>query len=358
MSKQYRIIPKVGIPDILKLQRIEYPCILTSLSLKEVRRALSFADVYEILADGSEVLLDEYNYHLDLLAQNHESVSATVEDIQNVIANAKDGDMIVLEEGVYDQDIIIDKSIIINGNGNAVISSKLNVTAGDVTITGCVIEVPSVLTEKEHVIEVKSTGAFSFSGNTVHIGGSGIRTPILIQTKGSINISGNTFEDPNTLVYNWLEIGGSIDYPIASGSKFNSNTFIGTPTNNIFSLYTFEDNAEIEISGNTFEYCSNAVRISNRTSAKVKIVMDNNEYKATSTADDYIYAGFILFQDYSKEGELMDFTIMDIQINNLIGPGGKKMLNNVLGTADQIWYVYDNQDGLITDKNQPNVTIK
>lgn len=357
MSKQYRIIPKVGIPDILKLQRIEYPCILTSLSLKEVRRALSFADVYEILADGSEVLLDEYNYHLDLLAQNHEVLPATAENVQDVIANAKEGDMIILEEGVYDQNLIINKSVIINGNGKATINSKLNITAGDVTITGCTINAPSTLTEKEHLIEVGGTGAFSFSGNTIRVSDTKLRTPILIHTNGVINITGNTFDDPGTLVYNWLETGSTINHPIATGSKFNSNTFIGSPTNNVISLYTFEDNAEIEISSNTFDYSGNAVRFSNVTSSKVKIIMNNNEYKEVSTSDDCIYTGFMLFQDYSKEGELMDFTVMNIQLTNLIGPGGKKMLKNVSGTANQIWYVYDNQDGIITDKNQPNITL-
>ena len=61
MLKKCRIIPKVGVPDILKLQRIEYPCVM-ELNEREIRRAVSFATVYEILTDGTEVLLDEYTF--------------------------------------------------------------------------------------------------------------------------------------------------------------------------------------------------------------------------------------------------------------------------------------------------------
>lgn len=357
MAKQYRIIPKVGVPDILKLERIEYPCTMSSLTLKEVRRALSFAHVYEILADGSEVLLDEYNYHLDLLAMNHESVAATTETLQDVLSNAKEGDMIVLEEGVYDQELTIDKPVIINGDGKAIITSKVQVTSSDVTITGCIFEADSTLTENDRIVHVTGSGAFSFSNNTIKVGETKLRTPVLVQTTGIVNISGNTFEDPNTMVYNWMEIGNLATLPIASGSKFNFNTFVGTPSNNNISLYAFEEGAEIEISGNTFDYSGNSVRISNITSAKVKFIMNNNMYKDTSAADDYIYSGFILFQDYSTEDDIMDFTSMEVHINNLIGPGGKKMLVNVPNTVDQIYYVYDNQDGIITETNQPQIFL-
>lgn len=96
MLKKCRIIPKVGIPDILKLQRIEYPCEIV-LNEREIRRAVSFATVYEILEDGSEVLLDEYNF---------DDVHETTEEPQPPIIDDPDISYVIgLEEGVTTVDV-------------------------------------------------------------------------------------------------------------------------------------------------------------------------------------------------------------------------------------------------------------
>lgn len=93
MLKKCRIIPKVGVPDILKLQRIEYPCVM-ELNEREIRRAVSFATVYEILTDGTEVLLDEYNFD-DI----HEATEIPTPPYQGI------ADVIGLEEGVKTIDV-------------------------------------------------------------------------------------------------------------------------------------------------------------------------------------------------------------------------------------------------------------
>lgn len=93
MLKKCRIIPKVGVPDILKLQRIEYPCVM-ELNEREIRRAVSFATVYEILTDGTEVLLDEYNFD-DI----HEATETPIPPDQGI------ADVIGLEEGVKTIDV-------------------------------------------------------------------------------------------------------------------------------------------------------------------------------------------------------------------------------------------------------------
>lgn len=95
MLKKCKIIPKTGIPDILKLQRIEYPCEMI-LNEREIRRAVSFATVYEILEDGSEILLDEYNFD-DVHETTEEPLPPTDDpDINYVIG---------LEEGVTTVDV-------------------------------------------------------------------------------------------------------------------------------------------------------------------------------------------------------------------------------------------------------------
>lgn len=62
--KKYRIVPHFSLPDIIELKRIDYPYI-AELSTKEVIRAMNYADVYEILSDGSEVLIDPLNFNTE-----------------------------------------------------------------------------------------------------------------------------------------------------------------------------------------------------------------------------------------------------------------------------------------------------
>ena len=299
---------------------------------------------------------------LDIIKLDEEDgkLPATSENIADVIANAKYGDTIMLQSDIYTEDITIDKPLTIIGtsNGVSVITGKVTVTAPDVTITGCTFNMDEDLEANDGAVVVTCNGSFTFTNNTMMATATSIRTAVLCNIKGVVNFSGNTFIDvKDSVVYNWVEVGLNREYPIATGSKFNSNNFVGKPKHNHFSLYTFENNAEIEMSNNKFEWSVNALRISNTTSAAVNFTMYNNEYENTDDTDNYIYAGLLFFQDYAAKGTTMDFTRMNVAIVNLIGPGGNKMLSNVMGTIDQVYYVYDDQDGIITDTNQPNVTF-
>lgn len=60
--KKCKIVPHFDLPDLLKLKRIQYPCIM-DLNEHEIIRALNYADVYEILSDGSELLLHMKNFN-------------------------------------------------------------------------------------------------------------------------------------------------------------------------------------------------------------------------------------------------------------------------------------------------------
>lgn len=63
--KKCRVVPKkCGIPDILPNKRIFEPMVL-ELNKKEVRRAMSYAEVSEILSDNSEIPIDEENFNDD-----------------------------------------------------------------------------------------------------------------------------------------------------------------------------------------------------------------------------------------------------------------------------------------------------
>ena len=61
--KQCKIVPKFPVPDILYRKHIEDEMVL-SLNRAEVTRALEYADVYEILEDGTNVLLDPTNFNI------------------------------------------------------------------------------------------------------------------------------------------------------------------------------------------------------------------------------------------------------------------------------------------------------
>ena len=296
------------------------------------------------------------------LDENDGKLPATSENIADVIANAKYGDTIELQSDIYTEDIIIDKPLTVIGtsNGKSVITGRIVISAPDVTITNCTINIDTDMTDdhESRAVIVKCNGSFTFTNNTVMATANSIRTAIICNAKGMVNMSGNTFIDvKNSAVYNWVEVSIDTNYPLATGSKFNSNNFIGKIQHNHFSLYTFDDNAEIEMSNNKFEWSINALRISNTSSATVNFTMYNNTYDNTDANNNYQYAGLFYFQDYAAKGETMNFTKMSVAIVNLIGPNGNKMLSNQLGTIDQVYYVYDDQDGLITDTNQPNVTF-
>ena len=62
--KKCKIAPKFDLPDLIKLKRIVFPCTM-DLTYKEIIRALNYADVYEILEDGTEVALDPNNFNKD-----------------------------------------------------------------------------------------------------------------------------------------------------------------------------------------------------------------------------------------------------------------------------------------------------
>ena len=66
------------------------------LNEREIRRAVSFATVYEILEDGSEILLDEYNF---------DDVHETTEEPLPPIDDPDINYVIGLEEGVTTVDV-------------------------------------------------------------------------------------------------------------------------------------------------------------------------------------------------------------------------------------------------------------
>ena len=154
--------------------------------------------------------------------------------------------------------------------------------------------------------------------------------------------------------YNGIQIGldSSIEPPksvLIDGVEFN-----GTLTNNTISIYGTADDAIVTISNCKFIKCSNPIRISNRTNAKVIINLINCDF---TEWDNNQYAGIFCCQDYTSINAAVTET------NNLFAPE-KVVINmincthagykiafddpaTVCGTGDsnQLIYVYRNKGG-------------
>lgn len=61
VPKKYRSISDI----LLQRKRIEEECTLENLDVKEIRRAMCNANVYEIIEGQEPLKLDELNYYLD-----------------------------------------------------------------------------------------------------------------------------------------------------------------------------------------------------------------------------------------------------------------------------------------------------
>lgn len=298
---------------------------------------------------------------IDIIDTYETTIKANPNNLKDIIANSSYGEVIELQPGVYntDDNFIIDKSVIIKGiNNTALFNGSIEVIAPDVVIMDCAF----ISTESfpagsgSNIIKAYTDGSFTFIRNIINYTGNNCRTGLMINAKKPVIINNNVFFNNNTKMYNWIEVGLDKDHPIANGSKFNDNQFYGKIAHNHISLYTFENNSDIQMNRNIYEYSCNGIRLSNTTSATVNITIDKNKYVYTDESDNYTYAGLLLLQDYSPEGEIMDFSKMNILISDLIGPNEEKMLVNKPNTIEQIYYVYDDQDG-ITTRNNPNIKI-
>lgn len=275
--------------------------------------------------------------------------------LNQVIKESAPYSIIRLSAGEYKDDIVIDKPITLVGKiGSTYISGRVLATA-DVTMKSIIFTLNKSY-EDNKAINIKCNGIVNIEGCTF-IASVYCRNPIFINAS-KIAISRNSFISMNEdAVYNWIEIGLDQNYPIKE-SNIHRNTFTGQIKHNHISMYTFEELSMNYIRQNRFEYSCNAIRISNTTSSAFSLFISENNYQNTDDTNSYEYAGLFFLQDYSKEGEKMDFNKVIIHIFDNIGPDGYIIKENIPNTINQLYYVYDDQDGIITSKNQPTIIIR
>lgn len=245
---------------------------------------------------------------------------------------------------------ITEDNAVIDGNGKTYTDGTITVSAANVTIKNLTFG------DKAALI-VNTTGKFTLTGctftpNTVYTAKTttapalGIRTAVWLNV-GEAVVTNNTFNGVTNGYYNAIEFGINGDGNNLSHATITGNTFNSAIQNNYFNFYNMTEGATIDIESNHFLLAnkgSNAIRISNfRNVSAVTFNVKDNEYSYENASAESIYEGFILLQDYSKT-DSQNFSGITININNLTSPSN----------ATQLFYVYDNQDGIITT-NQPIV---
>lgn len=258
------------------------------------------------------------------------SVSATATWSEN-----KTGDRTITEDNA-----------VIDGNGKTYTDGTITVSAANVTIKNLTFGDKAALV-------VNTAGKFTLTGCTftpVTVCDSETLKPVRTAVKlnvGEAVVTNNTFNGVTNGYYNAIEFGINGDGNNLSHATITGNTFNSAIQNNYFNFYNMTEGATIDIESNHFLLAnkgSNAIRISNfRNVSAVTFNVKDNEYSYENASAESIYEGFILLQDYSKT-DSQNFSGITININNLTSPSN----------ATQLFYVYDNQDGIITT-NQPIV---
>lgn len=250
----------------------------------------------------------------------------------------------------------VDKDMKIFGNG-VVIEKLLTVNDAEVVLNNVVLSAPGTsATDKMPVLKVSGTKPFTMKNSTVN---GSARTAVNIMTSGEVTIEDNIFDAGDKNIYNMVEFSISNARDITK-AVIKNNTFKGTLKNNGICFYNLAEGAQIDIVGNEFkdiDVNNNPVRLSNPKNVSATFNIKDNTYNYTSetpSADGY--TGFMLLQDYSKD-MVQDFSKFNITFDNL-KRGSKHLMEKGSG-IDNVYYVYDDQKGILTDgSNDPTVSFK
>lgn len=294
------------------------------------------------------------------------SMRSALEDIDYV--NTQPGymwgiDTLEIQPGTYDGDITLPSEYPLSLVGKEgelpVINGKITLEngTGDYALKNLKFEYAADKGYAPALIAVNNTGNFTLDGCTFSAAAVTDRKNIGVRTAANLNVGGiatvtnNTFTGVENGYYNDIEFGISNGNSVADGTSVSGNNFAAASQNNNISFYNIQDKANITISDNTFVFAGNALRLSNPKNAAAVFTIENNSYGTTTPGD---YAGFLLLQDYSKDSS-QDFTKFTINFKDLTY-NGKTMMSNGKGDQ-QVYYVYDDSKGILTDRNQPVVNF-
>lgn len=219
------------------------------------------------------------------------------EELVKAISNASAGDTIKLANDItLANTLTIDKNITLDGQKNTIsgtVSSGSFISVqipndGDFTMTNCVI-VPSG--------KVNPNAAINLSVN------------------GKVAVTNCQFgaeSDTAGYMYNGLEF--SQTYAMGD-TNITGNTFYGGAfRRNCISFYKMAENANINISDNNFADLNwdttNAIRVSNYSSANATITLDGNSYTTHGSDAGKSYAGLLIFQITNNNDDLAKLNVV------------------------------------------------
>ena len=178
---------------------------------------------------------------------------------------------------------------------------------------------------------------------------------ILNNSVGKVSVEDCKFECDG--MYNPIEGSQSVDNGnlIVKGCDFS-----GVPGNNFINFYQFADGSEhlIEKCHFTPTVDNNTIRISNRTSAAMKLLVKDCSYDVAE-GEPTAYTNFLLCQDYTnKSGVKQDFTHVEVELDN-VRCNGEKIMDAEKAAVGGVFYVYEDGKGLITGTdNDPIIIVK
>lgn len=235
--------------------------------------------------------------------------------------------------GVIKEDITIKNSnVTIKGNGNTVLSGVVKVTGENVVLDNIIFDNVVDQTGKV-VVNVMNEGDFTLTNSTFKNIKTKTYNVLKIASSGKVVIENNKFIDA-TGVYNTIEFSQDKKYALKNGSSIKNNYFGRSATNNNINIFEVEDGATIKIEGNTFEYISNAIRLSNYSNTSATFEIKDN---TILDGDHGVYEGVILLQ--APTSTLESFKTYTINITNLMGPDNTQILDNS-GDVLRAYYYY------------------
>ena len=248
------------------------------------------------------------------------------EDLVKAVANASDGDTIKLANDItLANTLTIDKNITLDGQKNTIsgtVSSGSFISVqipndGDFTMTNCVI-VPSGKVTPNPAINLSVNGKVSVT-----------------------NCQFGTESDTAGYMYNGLEF--SQTYAMGD-TNITGNTFYGGAfRHNCISFYKMVENANINISDNKFVDLNwdttNAIRVSNYSSANATITLNGNDYRTHGSAPKKDNAGLLCFEITKEHHD--NLTKLNVEVKNLN-----------TDFDGQLYYTYDDVTNGLTSENE------
>ena len=249
--------------------------------------------------------------------------------LAEAVAAAKDGETVtLLKDAELTETLNINKAITLDGANHKITGKP---SAG-----------------KTSFITVETDGDFTMKNATI-LPTSKVEAnaAIDLQAKGKVVIDSCVFgapDDTNRYMYNGLEFSQTV--PTSDGTTVSNCTFYGASfLHNFINFFQFPENGNVTVSNNQFlnanwDY-TNAIRVSNYSSAHATLNLTNNTYSDLGSESSKTYSGLFFFQVTNHNDDLSNLTL---NIRNL---------NTSSATGDQLYYVYsDLTNGIISD-NQP-----